>query len=114
MNKNKSNKEIKLNKSKRIKYWLKKDKGKNFFLAIFIIFTFSFTTFVSFTNYAEAKANKKEEIYLLQECENIKEDIAEKKEIVNGERFDEYCEKIAREKYGYCKPGEKVYYYNIY
>ena len=32
------------------------------------------------------------------------------KEILDEEDHDEYFEKIAREKYGYCKPGEKVYY----
>ena len=28
----------------------------------------------------------------------------------NKKDHKEYFEKIAREKYGYCKPGEKVYY----
>ena len=31
-------------------------------------------------------------------------------EILSEENHDEYFEKIAREEYGYCKPGEKVYY----
>lgn len=34
--------------------------------------------------------------------------------ILNGENQDEYFEKIAREEYGYCKPGEKVFYDSSY
>ncbi len=35
---------------------------------------------------------------------------AEIEDILNDETHDDYFEKIAREEYGYCKPGEKVYY----
>jgi cell division protein FtsB len=35
-------------------------------------------------------------------------------EILNEKNHDEYFEKIAREEYGYCKPGEKVYYNSSY
>ena len=54
---------------------------------------------------------------LNKEIEAVKQDITELdeesediKEILNEENHDDYFEKIAREKYGYCKPGEKVYY----
>ncbi len=39
---------------------------------------------------------------------------AEIQEILDEENHDEYFEKIAREEYGYCKPGEKVYYNSSY
>ena len=35
-------------------------------------------------------------------------------ETLKEENHDEYFEKVAREQYGYCKPGEKVYYDSAY
>ena len=44
----------------------------------------------------------------------IDKESAEIQEILDEENHDEYFEKIAREEYGYCKPGEKVYYNSSY
>ena len=45
-----------------------------------------------------------------QEITQLDQESAQIKEILDEEDHDDYFEKIAREKYGYCKPGEKVYY----
>lgn len=45
-----------------------------------------------------------------QEITELDKESAEIQEILDDETHEEYFEKIAREEYGYCKPGEKVYY----
>ncbi len=45
-----------------------------------------------------------------QEITDLDKESAEIQEILDDKTHDEYFEKIAREEYGYCKPGEKVYY----
>ncbi|MBQ3136418.1 MAG: septum formation initiator family protein [Clostridia bacterium] len=62
------------------------------------------------TNYARAaEYNRKAE-----EIENLATSISmessEISETLKEENRQAYFEKIAREEYGYCKPGEKVYY----
>ena len=48
------------------------------------------------------------------EAYSISAESAEISEILKEENHDEYFEKVAREQYGYCKPGEKVYYDSAY
>ena len=44
------------------------------------------------------------------ECEEIKNENEELKRFLEDKNHDEYYEKIAREQYGYAKPGERVFY----
>ncbi len=75
-------------------------------LAVMIIgisvFGFILPNYVAAAQFNEDAAKIEEQISEMQE-EN--EDIS--KSLKNK---DELYEKIAREEYGYCKPGEKVYY----
>ncbi len=47
----------------------------------------------------------------ITEVENQNDEI---REILEGGDYLGYIEKIARENYGYCSPGEDVYYNNLY
>ncbi len=71
-----------------------------------VVFAFSSLAF----NYVEYKKLAQEEAQINQEITRLDEESAEIKEILDSENHDDYFEKIAREEYGYCKPGEKVYY----
>ena len=62
------------------------------------------------TNYIKLGQLNKEIEKVNQEITQLDAESAEIKEILDEEDHDDYFEKIAREKYGYCKPGEKVYY----
>ena len=65
-------------------------------------------------NYAKA-ADYNEQISLInEEASRVSAESAEIAETLKEENHDEYFEKIAREQYGYCKPGEKVYYDSAY
>ncbi len=86
-----------------------KVKKSSIALLAAIIILFSITVFACvLPNYAAAaKFN--------EEAENLRTSIAEMEqesdEIARSlEDEDKLFEKIAREEYGYCKPGEKVYY----
>ncbi len=61
-------------------------------------------------NYIKLGQLNKEIEAVKQEITQLDEESADIKEILDEEDHDDYFEKIAREKYGYCKPGEKVYY----
>lgn len=86
-----------------------KVKKSSIALLIAIVLLFSITVFACvLPNYAAAAK-------LNEEAENLRTSIAEMEkesdEIARSlEDEDKLFEKIAREEYGYCKPGEKVYY----
>ena len=61
-------------------------------------------------NYIKLGELNKEIEAMQQDISQLDEESAEIKEILDEKDHKEYFEKIAREKYGYCKPGEKVYY----
>ena len=61
-------------------------------------------------NYIKLGELNKEIEAMQQDISQHDEESAEIKEILDEKDYKEYFEKIAREKYGYCKPGEKVYY----
>lgn len=65
-------------------------------------------------NYIEAAEYKEQVSRISEEAVQISEQSAEIKETLKKENHDEYFEKVAREQYGYCKPGEKVYYDSAY
>lgn len=77
-------------------------------LAVAVVLTFTFS--VSAVNYSKAYAYKTQTAEVLTECEEVKKKIKKDTDLIDGKGFDEYCEKIAREKYGYAKPGEYVIY----
>ena len=62
------------------------------------------------SNYIKLGELNKEIEAMQQQITELDEESADIKEILDEEDHDDYFEKIAREKYGYCKPGEKVYY----
>ncbi|MGN1418863.1 MAG: septum formation initiator family protein [Acutalibacteraceae bacterium] len=72
------------------------------------------TVTISAFNFSKASAYKASAEEAAQACEQIKNDISKKEDLIAGKGFDEYCEKIAREKYGYAKPGEYIIYDSSY
>ncbi len=62
------------------------------------------------SNYIRLGELNREIEAMQQDISQLDEESAEIKEILDEKDHDDYFEKIAREKYGYCKPGEKVYY----
>ncbi|MGN0468318.1 MAG: septum formation initiator family protein [Acutalibacteraceae bacterium] len=72
------------------------------------------TVTISAFNFSKASAYKESADEASSACEEIKNDISKKEELIEGKGFDDYCEKIAREKYGYAKPGEYVIYDSSY
>lgn len=62
------------------------------------------------TNYARAAEFDAEAAELESMATSISMESSEIAETLKEENHRAYFEKIAREEYGYCKPGEKVYY----
>lgn len=89
---------------------LNKSVLKRAAIIIFMVATLAATIIVSTYNNNKAAAFKESALEVSEECEAVKEEISEKSDLIAGKGFDEYCEKIAREKYGYAKPGEYVIY----
>ena len=79
-------------------------------IVVFLVITVLSTVIISTYNYSKASALKQSTLEAASEVSAVQEDIAEKSALIDGEGFDEYCEKIAREKYGYARPGEFVIY----
>lgn len=77
-------------------------------IIVFVVLVALSTVVISAYNFSKAAALKQSSAEASLECSAVKEDIDEKSALIDGEGFDEYCEKIAREKYGYAKPGEFV------
>lgn len=87
-----------------------KQTVKKVAVILFLVATVVSTVIISAYNYSKASALKQSTAEAVSQCEEVKEDISEKSALIDGEGFDEYCEKIAREKYGYARPGEFVIY----
>ena len=62
------------------------------------------------SNYIKLGQLDKEIEAIQQQITELDAESDEIQAILDEENHDEYFEKIAREEYGYCKPGEKVYY----
>lgn len=62
------------------------------------------------TNYARAAEYNNEASELESAAVSVSVESSEISETLKEENHPAYFEKIAREEYGYCKPGEKVYY----
>ena len=65
-------------------------------------------------NYAKAADYNEQVSVINEEASRVSAESAEIAETLKEENHDEYFEKVAREQYGYCKPGEKVYYDSAY
>ena len=61
-------------------------------------------------NYAQAANNNKEIAELSDQVKEMQSENQEMERFLDDENHDEYYEKIAREDYGYAKPGERVFY----
>lgn len=73
-----------------------------------------FSVCIGFKNYAKARAYDANSEEISSKCQDVQTQIEEKEKLIDGEGFDSYCEAIAREKYGYAKPGETVIYNSAY
>ena len=62
------------------------------------------------SNYIKLEQLDREIAAIEQQITDLDAESADIQEILDEENHDDYFEKIAREEYGYCKPGEKVYY----
>ncbi|MCM1364096.1 MAG: septum formation initiator family protein [Faecalibacterium sp.] len=83
---------------------------KKLLIALAVVIALTFTISVSAVNYSKAYDYKSQTAAAKAECEEVKKEIQKDIDLINGKGFDEYCEKIAREKYDYAKPGEYVIY----
>lgn len=61
-------------------------------------------------NYAHAAQNNAQAAALSKECKEIMTQNDELEHFLEDKNHDEYYEKIAREQYGYAKPGERIFY----
>ena len=62
------------------------------------------------TNYVRAAEYNREAAEIESLATSVSVESSEISETLKEENHMAYFEKIAREEYGYCKPGEKVYY----
>lgn len=63
-------------------------------------------------NYSAAAQNNRKAQEAESKYSEVKTENEELESFLSDESHDEYYEKIAREKYGYAKPGERVFYYD--
>ena len=92
----------------------KKQQKHSLFLVLVIAVFVCAIAVACILNYSAASQNKRkaqeaEAQYLTASSKN-----EEKESFLNDEEHDEYYEQIARDKYGYAKPGERVFYYDAY
>ena len=83
-------------------------------LAAAMVLLFGSAIGTTAVNKARAADYKEQLEKVNSEAYSISSESAEIAEILKEENHDEYLEKVAREQYGYCKPGEKVYYDSAY
>ncbi len=81
-------------------------------IIVIVIFALMSTFVISkcVSNYARAAEYNREASAIEAAATAISEESADISETLKAENHEAYFEKIAREEYGYCKPGEKVYY----
>ncbi len=88
---------------------------KHSVILFFLVFAFVALAIVGcIVNYAHAAENNAEASEISSECAELKEENKELERFLKDENHDEYYEKIAREQYGYAKPGERVFYDSSY
>lgn len=88
----------------------KKSKRKHSFIltvcciALAIIFVLSLISIKK-----RIDAGKEEVTQLQSQCDEKEEENKELQSVVDSGNKDDYVEKVAREKYGYIKPGDRAY-----
>ena len=65
-------------------------------------------------NFTKVAADNREMAEISQEIEKAQAKNEELKHFLKDENHDEYFEKIAREEFGYAKPGERVFFDSSY
>ncbi len=65
-------------------------------------------------NYAKAESYNEQAAELSEDISALDKETSEIAVTLQPENHDAYFEKIAREEYGYCKPGEKVFHDSSY
>ena len=88
----------------------KKFHKVNVLLAVIFVFVSVIAFSVFYTNIQKANDFEDEYNDLFAKTQQLEADSLEIEAILKDDDHYEYFEKIARENYGYCKPGEKVYY----
>ena len=89
----------------------KKTRKNRSFIVSFCIVALCVYFAISLFSINKEISNKNEEIAAIKSAtaEQIKKN-DELRRIVEGGNIDEYAESVARDKYGYVMPGERVYY----
>lgn len=88
----------------------KRIRKYSFFLMIGLLVLVGYFVVSLINNNMEIKSKKKELAQLNAKYEAQLDENQEIQKVIDGGNQDEYIEKVAREKLGYVKPGEKVYY----
>ncbi len=96
-----------------------KPKKKKFYkvnvILAFILISASVIGYSVFrSNMQKAEELNKQVAEVSQEISQMEQENAQIKEILEDDDHYEYFQEIAREDYGYCKPGEKIYYNSSY
>ncbi len=88
----------------------KKSKRRHSFLLTVCFISLAIVFVISLISIKKEIDSGKEEVNQLQsKCDEENEANKELQSIVDSGDKDEYIEKVAREKYGYIKPGDRVY-----
>ncbi len=88
----------------------KKFRKVHYLWLLLVVGIFVFVVGGISSNFVRVNQLKNEIGDIDREITQLDEESAAIEQILNEKNHDEYFEKIAREEYGYCKPGEKVYY----
>ena len=87
-----------------------KSKRKHSFILTVCFISLAIVFVISLISIKKEIDSRKEEVNQLQsKCDEENEVNKELQSIVDSGDKDEYIEKVAREKYGYIKPGDRVY-----
>lgn len=88
----------------------KKENKFSFILLIGLLLAVGYFAISIINVNMDIKSRKKEVTKLNAQYEEQLAENAQLQAVADGGNQDEYVERVAREKLGYVKPGEKVYY----
>lgn len=89
----------------------KKNNRSRSFIVSFCIVALCAYFAISLFSMGKEISNKKEEIAAVKIAKEEQDKVnSELRKVINGGDIDEYAETMARDKYGYVMPGERVYY----
>ncbi len=89
-----------------------KAKPKRSFSFILAVIIFAFVIYFAVSMVSSAKEIKAQQAEINQLQAQCNEQLAENQElqdVIDSGDKDDYIEQVAREKYGYIKPGDRVY-----